>query len=555
MENQSPFQMSDISDPKPFKKPRARNAKDQNSSLPNVILINTNGEKELLLKPSGQRTSAEVLPIAFSTQESNDFRFLQSPPLDSNRTGYATGQDVVAYWSRLGAPEPEKTLKHLGFQVEQQIDLKKLMNLLENRVISLIPRDNPVCTAALLTLLNERCLTESDSGSQQREVDGLSKVQLVEQNVLAEQFRQEIGECRSELKRVSDEKDRLQSEVDIEKKKNDELLTNFLNSQSQLIAVSNMMDAKQEEVSSLRTAHHALEEELEQTRLFKTEYEEIKQQLEEAIKLANTSSIMDSKLPLLIEALQTDADDRKLLQTIHGELLTEQQHLRQTLLQTQNQLEELKVIREERNSDIKDLQKLNQSLMETVNSLGKTLSEKNKEVLFYHQMISELKHNLTTVNEEKNELNQQNARLQDQITQLESGYEKRLYETRLPEEEEEEETSRSRRCRNASRINPAKSAEKLACQLEIALKERAALLEYQLELEETLKIQAQQINMLEHRGSTWNLEPDRTDNKDNLPVAGTNVSEWPEIPVELNTTQSPVARKRTISIVHPEICQ
>ncbi|KAF5395063.1 hypothetical protein PHET_08335 [Paragonimus heterotremus] len=321
------------------------------------------------MEPTGHGTSAEVLPFAFSTQELNGFRFPQPPPLDLNRTGYTTGQDVVAYWSRLGVSEPEKTLKHLGFQEEQQIDLKKLMNLLENRAISLIPRDNPVCTAALLTVLNELCLTDR----QQREVTEHSEVHLVEQSVLAEQFRQEVSECRSELKRVSDERDRLQSEVDIEKQ---------------------------------------------------TEYEEIKQQLEEAIKLANTSSTKDSRLP----------------------------------------------------------------------------------------------QNLTTVSEQKNELSQHNARLHDRITQLESEYEKRFYETRSPEEE----TSLSNLCRNASRISPAKSAEKLACQLEIALKERAALLEYQLELEETLKIQAEQISMLQHRGSTWNLEPDRTDNKDNLPVTGTN---------------------------------
>ncbi|KAF6774445.1 hypothetical protein AHF37_06178 [Paragonimus kellicotti] len=172
------------------------------------------------------------------------------------------------------------------------------MSLLENHVISLIPRDNPVCAAALLTILNEWCLIEPNSDRQQREVAELSEVHLVEQDILAKQFRQEIGECHSELKRLSEERDRLQSEVDMEKQKNGELLANFVNSQSQLAAVSKMMETKQEEFSSLKTAHHALEEELEQTRLFKKEYEEIKQQLEEAIKLANTSSTKDSGLPV-----------------------------------------------------------------------------------------------------------------------------------------------------------------------------------------------------------------------------------------------------------------
>ncbi|KAF8565391.1 hypothetical protein P879_03019, partial [Paragonimus westermani] len=544
VENQSTFQTSDISGPKPSKKPRARIAKDQNNPLPNVILINTNGEEELLVKPTGHGTSAEVEPLAFSTQEINGFRIPQSPSLDPKRTGYVTGQDVVAYWSRLGVTEPEKALKQLGFQEEEQIDLKKLMNLLENRVTSSIPRDNPVCTAALLTLLNERCLVEQNNGNQHEKVAEFSEAHSAEHNGLADQFKQEFIECRAELKHVSDERDRLKFEVDVEKQKNSELLKNFVNSQSQLAVVSEMLDAKQEEVSFLKTAHHAVVKGRTRTntliqkswatvlvykssprivnsspKIFlislQTEYEEIKQQLEEAIKLANTSSPEDSRLPLLMEALQEDADDRQLLQTIHGELLTEQQHLRQTLLQTQSQLEELKVIREERNSNIKDLQRLNQSLVEKVDSLGRTMNEKNKAVLLSYQLINELQHN---------------AQLQNRIAELESNHEKRLYEIRVPEEE----ASHPELSWNASLTNPAESIQKLAYRLEIALKERAALLEYQLELEKTLKIQAEQIRMFET--NMGHLDLGR-----------------PRIPAELSTIQPPVARKRTTSLVHPEV--
>ncbi|KAA3674664.1 uncharacterized protein DEA37_0013896, partial [Paragonimus westermani] len=333
-----------------------------------------------------------------------------------------------------------------------------------------------------------------NNGKQHEKVAEFSKVHLAEHNGLVDQFKQEVIECRAELEHVSDERDRLQFEVDVEKQKNSELLKNFVNSQSQLAVVNKMLDEKQEEVSFLKTSHHA------------TEYEEIKQQLEEAIKLANTSSTEDSRLPLLMEALQADADDRQLLQTIHGELLTEQQQLRQTLLQTQSQLEELKVIREERNSNIKDLQRLNQSLVERVDSLGKTMNEKNKAVLLSYQLINEIQHNLATVNEQKNELSQHNAQLQNRIAELESEYEKRLDETRVPEKE----ASHPELSWNASLTNPAKSIQKLTCRLEIALKERAALLEYQLELEKTLRIQAEQISMFEpfEDGDVWSILED-----------------------------------------------
>ncbi|TGZ65417.1 hypothetical protein CRM22_005887 [Opisthorchis felineus] len=422
---------------------------------------------------------------------------------------FVDAQSVTGYWTKLGIPDPETVLKKLGFPCQGQLDLKKLTEELES-YMAINDSTDTIAVAAMLTLLNEWRLARSTittlmeekahlydeaerlklslNASQQAETIALERKykhdletnreqSLAEQNALREHFAQQMETMRRALGKVITDKSHLEEALDQEKRKTEDLCSKLSASQTQLKEMESRTTGNEMKMFQLNRQNEKLEDDLKNMSMFKVEYErfnKLKEQLERASENALLLNTQDNQLT-----------------AINKKLLVEKQQLEEKFKERENRMVEQQKGSATKDLELRESQNLNKQLMKIIGSLEKNLELQNKEIYVHQENSVHLRAELLKIKLENENLEKQTNQLQSQCRQLEYELNQRSDLTEIGV------ATRSPDSNIKSPNDPSMETKLLADQLKQTLVERRCLLEYQSDLETTLKIQAKQLETLQ----------------------------------------------------------
>ncbi|GAA53122.1 retrovirus-related Pol polyprotein from type-1 retrotransposable element R2 [Clonorchis sinensis] len=180
-------------------------------------------------------------------------------------------------------------------------------------------------------------------------------------------------------------------------------------------------------------------------------------------------------------------------QAINKKLLVEKQQLEEKFKERENRMVEQQKGSATKDLELRESQNLNKQLMKIIGSLEKNLELQNKEIYIHQENSVHLKAELMKIKLENENLEKQTNQLQSQCRQLEYELNQRSDLTEIGV------ATRDRDSDVKSTKNPSMETTLLVDQLKQTLMERRCLLEYQSDLEATLKIQANQLETLQRR--------------------------------------------------------
>ncbi|TGZ65414.1 hypothetical protein CRM22_005887 [Opisthorchis felineus] len=522
--------------------------------VPKLVLIAPCGDHTQLSESTNGETSSVVTQKALETTSPKEaiggFTYL-----DPQNTGFVDAQSVTGYWTKLGIPDPETVLKKLGFPCQGQLDLKKLTEELES-YMAINDSTDTIAVAAMLTLLNEWRLARSTittlmeekahlydeaerlklslNASQQAETIALERKykhdletnreqSLAEQNALREHFAQQMETMRRALGKVITDKSHLEEALDQEKRKTEDLCSKLSASQTQLKEMESRTTGNEMKMFQLNRQNEKLEDDLKNMSMFKVEYErfnKLKEQLERASENALLLNTQDNQLTSLKDLLQVERNHRCFLEAINKKLLVEKQQLEEKFKERENRMVEQQKGSATKDLELRESQNLNKQLMKIIGSLEKNLELQNKEIYVHQENSVHLRAELLKIKLENENLEKQTNQLQSQCRQLEYELNQRSDLTEIGV------ATRSPDSNIKSPNDPSMETKLLADQLKQTLVERRCLLEYQSDLETTLKIQAKQLETLqrglenqEHETKGTRSKEQASDNRYKAPLS------------------------------------